>query len=154
MDQEKHTSVEAEDFVEHIKNIHEVKKHINNINLQYKAKANQKRRYKEFQIGDEVMVHLRKERFPMGTYNKLKMKKFGPYKILKKHDSGNTYEVELSDGINISPMFNIANLTKYHEGGIEEEPVLEQCNIPAPTSEKEEIKVILDSHVGRTTRNK
>ena len=46
----------------------------------------------------------------MGTYNKLKMKKFGPYKILKKHDSGNAYEVEFLDGIHISPIFNIAEL--------------------------------------------
>lgn len=66
------------------------------------------------------MVHLRKERFPIGTYNKLKMKKFGPCRILKKHDSGNAYEVELSSGINISPVFNIVDLTEYHEGGIED----------------------------------
>lgn len=89
----------------------------------------------------------------MGTYNKLKMKKFGPCKILKKHDSGNAYEVELPDGINISAMFNIANLREYHEGGTEEEPVTKQCKIPAPTLEKEEIKEILDSCVGRSTRN-
>ena len=40
----------------------------------------------------------------------LKMKKFGPYKILKKYDSGNAYEVELPDGIQISPIFNITDL--------------------------------------------
>ena len=47
----------------------------------------------------------------MGTYNKLKMKKFGSYKILKKRDLGNAYEVELPDGIHISPIFNITKLT-------------------------------------------
>ena len=41
------------------------------------------------------MVHLRKEHFLVGTYNKMKMKKFGPCKIVKRHDYGNADEVEL-----------------------------------------------------------
>ena len=61
------------------------------------------------------MVHLRKERFPTSTYNNLKMKKYGPYKILKKHDSRTAYEVELLDGIHISPIFNSAELIEYHD---------------------------------------
>ena len=98
------------------------------------------------------MVHLRKERFPIGAYNKLKMKKFGPYKILKKHDPGNAYEVELQDGIHIYPIFNIADLIEYHDDGVDEDLILEPC--PIPTSKKEEIEEILDSRVGRSTRNK
>ena len=46
----------------------------------------------------------------MGTYNKLKMKKLGPYKILEKYDLGNAYEVEFPNGIHIFPIFNIAKL--------------------------------------------
>ena len=98
------------------------------------------------------MVHLRKERFPVGTYNKLKMKKFGPCKIMKKHDSENAYEVELLDGIHISPIFNIAELKEYHDDGVDEGLTLEPC--PIPTSKKEEIEEILDSRVGRSTRNR
>ena len=58
------------------------------------------------------MVCFRKEHFPIGTYNKLKMKKFGPCKIVKRHDSQNAYEVELLAKLNISPVFNISNLTE------------------------------------------
>ena len=63
------------------------------------------------------MVHLRMEHFPVSTYNELKMKKFGPCKIVKRHDSGNAYEVELPTELNISPVFNISNLTDFYEGG-------------------------------------
>ena len=87
----------------------------------------------------------------MGTYNKLKMKKFGPYKILKKHDSGNAYEVEFLDGIHISYIFNTIDLTKYPDDGVDEGSMLEPC--PIPTS-KEEIEEILDSCVGKSTRNR
>ena len=65
-------------------------------------------KHKEFQVGDMVMVYLRKELFLVGTYKKMKMKKFGPYNFLKKHGLGNAYEVEFLDGIHISPIFNIA----------------------------------------------
>ena len=60
------------------------------------------------------MVNLKKGRFPVRTYSKMRMKKFGPCKILK-FDSGNAYEVELLDDMDISPIFNITNLHNYHE---------------------------------------
>jgi hypothetical protein len=36
----------------------------------------------------------------------MKMKKIGPCKIIRKFEA-NTYEIELSDGAGISPIFNI-----------------------------------------------
>ena len=153
IEQGERTSVEVEEFTEHIKHLHEeVQAHITKMNQEYKARADQRTRHKEFQVGDLVMLHLQKERFLAGTYNKLKMKKFGPCKILKKHDSGNAYGVELPDGIHISPIFNIVDLTEYHDDGADDEPVLEPCPIPA--SKKEEIEDILDHRVGRSTKNR
>ena len=67
------------------------------------------------------MVYLRKEHFPVGTYNKLKMKKFGPCKIVKRNGFGNAYEVELPVELNISLVFNISDLIEYYEGGYGDE---------------------------------
>ena len=48
----------------------------------------------------------------MGTYKKLKYKKIGPYRIIRKINE-NAYEVDLPNEYDISPIFNIANIYQY-----------------------------------------
>ena len=67
-----------------------------------------------FEVGDEMIVHLKKDKFHFGTYNKLKMKKFGPCIILRKFNHSNAYEFEFLNDMDISPIFNVVDLYKYH----------------------------------------
>jgi hypothetical protein len=62
-----------------------------------------------FEVGYQVLAHLRKERFPINEYNKLKLKNIGPCKLMRKF-LANTYEIELPHDIVISPIFNVADL--------------------------------------------
>jgi hypothetical protein len=57
-----------------------IKKRLQNSSQEYKLRADQHMLELQFEVGDLILAHLRKERFPRGTYNKLKMKKIGPYK--------------------------------------------------------------------------
>lgn len=95
------------------------------MNNKYKEQANKKRRHKEFEFGDEFMVYPRKERFPVGTYNKLDVRKFGPCNILRKFSSRNAYEVDLTDTLGISLIFNIVDLHRYHEIKFHEDIVVD-----------------------------
>jgi hypothetical protein len=83
------------------------------------------------------------------------MKKIGPCRVLKKFGE-NAYEIELSDGIRISSIFNVADLYPYRPGEVAtgtEEPVIQWMK-QLPVAEKPQMECILDKRVGRKTRRK
>jgi hypothetical protein len=66
----------------------------------------------------------------------------------------NAYEIELSDGIGISPIFNVTDLYPYRAGEVEtgtEQPVIQWME-QMPVAEKPQMECILDKRVSKKTR--
>jgi hypothetical protein len=132
-----------------------VKEHLQNSSQEYKHREDQHKRQLQFEVGDLILAHLRKERFLKRTYNKLKMKKIGPCKVLKKFGA-NAYEIELPDGIRISPIFNVSDLYPYktEEKGTRDEQLEIQWTKQMPIAEKPQMESILDKRISKKTRRK
>ena len=82
-----------------------------------KAKADEHRRSVEFEEGDLVLVYLGKGRLASATNSKLRPRKYGPFRILKKLNP-NAYRLELPLWMGkMSPSFNVKDLSAYKEDG-------------------------------------
>jgi hypothetical protein len=156
LEQNETRSASAEDFTKAMKELHsQMKERLQNLRQEYKRRADQHRRQLQFEVGDFILAHLRKERFQKETYNKLKMKKIRPCKVLKKFGE-NAYEIELLDGIKISPIFNVLNFYPYkdEEAGTSDEQPEVQWTKQMPVVEKTQMESILDNRVSKRTRRK
>jgi hypothetical protein len=146
----------VEDFAEAMKQLHsQVKERLQSSSQEYKNRADQYRRQLKFEVGDLILAHLRKEMFLKGTYNKMKMKKIGPCKVLKKFGT-NAYEIELPDWIRISLIFNVSDLYPYkaEEARTGNEKSEIQWTKHMPVAEKLQMERILDKRVSKRTRRK
>ena len=97
----------AEEFAG-IQQIHQVKKNLKDANLHYKNTVDRHRRLE----ADLVIVHLCKNRFPTGMYNKLKDKKIGDFSVFQKIGD-NAQKIDLPIDMNISNTFNIVDIFEY-----------------------------------------
>ncbi|XP_026399393.1 uncharacterized protein LOC113295256 [Papaver somniferum] len=106
------SNAKVDQLVDKASQLHqEVKTKMEDSNAKYKKVVDQHRWIKKFKKGEPVMIHLRKEHFPVGTYNKTKMKKY--FKILKKI-SDNVYVVDLPSSWNISNKFNVQEVFTFN----------------------------------------
>ena len=113
---EQRSSLDGQRKAELVRALHEkVRLQIEAKNKQYASQANKGRRHVTFEPGDWVWVHMRKERFPAHRRSKLLPRGDGPFQIREKIND-NAYKVDLPGEYNVSPTFNVSDLSHFDVG--------------------------------------
>ena len=110
------------------------------------------RRFKEFNVGEYVMICIHPERIPKTFSKKLYARAKGPYSIIRKLGS-NAYLLDLPNDMDISPVFNVEYLLPYR-GTIESSTLPSSVSpgelskgastVPSLQYSKEVVDIILD----------
>jgi len=108
-------NMEASKRADYVKKIHEkTREAIEKQGKNIAATRNQSRKEVLFQPGDQVWVHLRKDRFPALRNSKLKPRGAGPYKVLAKiNDNAYSIDIPIAEFGGASNSFNVADLSPY-----------------------------------------
>jgi hypothetical protein len=88
------------------------KENIERMNTMYIISGDKGRKQLDFEPGDLVWLHLRKERFPDLRKSKLMPRADGLFKVLRKINE-NAYKLDLPIDFVVSHIFNIADLKLY-----------------------------------------
>jgi hypothetical protein len=99
--------------VELMLKMHETtKENIERMNAKYKISGDKGRKQLDFEPGDLVWLHLRKQQFPNLRKSKLMPRADGLFKVLEKINE-NAYKLDLLADFGVSPTFNITDLKPY-----------------------------------------
>ncbi|KAG7556876.1 Integrase catalytic core [Arabidopsis suecica] len=109
-----YSSAEGVTKADFVKKLHQrVKENLEKKSEKNKEHADKHRKKLTFEPGDWVWLHMRKERFPKERKSKLSPRGDGPFRVLEKIND-NAYKIELPGELNISPTFNVADLSPFH----------------------------------------
>ena len=94
-----------------VKHIHtEARRNLEEKTKQYVRQANKGRR--SFDVGDQVWVHLRNERFPNERKSKLMPRIDGPLTVMHIINN-NVYKLDLQSKYDVSDSFNVSDLAPF-----------------------------------------
>ena len=81
-------------------------------NYNYQSTAESHKWLLDLAIGDEVLIRVHPEMFPLKTWKKLHDRRRGPYKVLKRFGYS-AYELDISHDLGFNPVFSDEDLTYY-----------------------------------------
>ncbi|KAH7549905.1 hypothetical protein JRO89_XS13G0103300 [Xanthoceras sorbifolium] len=104
-------------------------------------------------VGDQVLIRLRSERFPPGSFTKLHARRAGPFPILKKLGP-NAYLVDLPGSYTFSHIFNVEDLTAYKGTNVPDQGVAAETvpRIPSTPQNHNNVDDILNHQFVSTRR--